>query len=328
MAKTNPPRKAVGERLRQAREALGMSQADVCRRAGVTANAYNQWEKGRRLINLFDAMKLADALNFTLDWLYRGEHEERTMQNNISPERPPGWSEDTSNQFIDYGDYFVPERAAQIETLCAIVPDSLAGPDQHVVELCCGEGHLSAALLARIPDITVHAYDGSPTMLARTAERLEGFAGRFTTREIDIAAADWRRFPWPVRAFVSSLAVHHLDGPGKQRLFADLAQALAPGGALIIADLIEPQTILGRDVAARGWDDAVRGRSLELDGDLAAFEFFHDDAWNYFSDPAPDAIDQPSALYDQLKWLEAAGLTSVDVHWMKAGHAIFSGVKA
>ena len=327
MAKTNPPGVAVGERLRRSREALGLNQADVCRRAGVTANAYNQWEKGRRLINLFDAMKLADVLNITLDWLYRGSDEERIMQEKGSIEQPAGWSEDTSNQFVDYGDYFVPEREIQIETICSLIPAALPGPHQHVVELCCGDGRLSAALLARLPDITIHAYDGSPTMLAKTAGRLDSFAGRYVTAEIDIAADDWRRFPWPVRAFVSSLAVHHLDGPGKQKLFADLAAALAPGGALVIADLIEPETTLGRDVAARGWDHAVRHRCLELDGDLKAFEFFQDDTWNYYSDPAPDPIDQPSALLDQLKWLEAAGLRNVDVHWLMAGHAIFSGVK-
>ena len=322
MAKTNPPRLAVGERLKQARKSLGLTQADVCRRAGVTANAYNQWEKGHRLINLFDAMKLADMLNFTLDWLYRGTHEEQMMQEKTTV---AGWSEDTSNQFVDHGDYFVPEREAQIEIICSLIPDSRY---PHVVELCCGEGLLSAALLARHADIIIHAYDGSPTMLAKTAERLDEFPDRYTTREIDIAATEWRRFPWPVRAFVSSLAVHHLDGAGKQKLFADLAAALAPGGALVIADLIEPETERGRDVAARDWDHAVRSRSLELDGDLKAFEFFRDDVWNYYSDPSPDPIDQPSALLDQLKWLEDAGLENADVHWLKAGHAIFSAVKA
>ena len=240
---------------------------------------------------------------------------------------PPGWSEETSNQFVDYGDYFVPERAAQIETVCGLIPPPLPGPHQHVVELCCGEGHLSAALLARLPDITIHAYDRSPAMLAKAAQRLENFAGRYATREIDIAADDWRRFPWPVRAFVSSLAVHHLDGPGKQKLFRDIAAALAPGGALVIADLIEPETALGREVAARAWDDAVRARARELDGDEKAFVFFRDDSWNYYRDPSPDPIDQPSALLEQLKWLEAAGLEAVDVHWLKAGHAIFGGVK-
>ena len=163
--------------------------------------------------------------------------------------------------------------------------------------------------------------------MANRAERLDGFAGRYTTRECDIAADDWRGFPWPVRAFVSSLAVHHLDGPGKQKLFRDLATALAPGGALVIADLIEPETQLGREVAARDWDHAVRARALELDGDEKAFEFFQGEAWNYFSDPSPDAIDQPSALLDQLKWLEDAGLENADVHWLMAGHAIFSAVK-
>ncbi len=229
-------------------------------------------------------------------------------------ERPAGWSEDSSKKFVDYGDYFVPEREAQFETICGLIP-TLSGAHRHVVDLCCGEGLLSAALLARLPDITIHAYDGSPTMLAKTAQRLDGYTGRYTTREIDIAADDWRRFPWPVRAFVSSLAVHHLDG------------ALAPGGVLVIADLIEPETTLGRNVAARGWDHAVRARSLELDGDLKAFDNFQGDAWNYYRDPSPDPIDQPSALLDQLKWLEAAGLENVDVHWLKAGHAIFSGVK-
>jgi tRNA (cmo5U34)-methyltransferase len=321
MVKTNPPRVAVGGRLKQAREVLGLSQADVCRRANVTANAYNQWEKGRRLINLFDAMTLADVLNFTLDWLYRGARETQTTPDKTTA---AGWSEATSEQFVDFGDYFVPERQAQIETICSLIPDSR---HPHVVELCCGEGLLSAALLAHHPDITVHAYDGSPIMLTKTAQRLDGFAGRYTTREIDIAAMDWRRFPWPVRAFVSSLAIHHLDGAGKQKLFADLAAALAPGGALVIADLIEPETQRGREVAARGWDQAVRARALELDGNEKAYEFFRDDAWNYYSDPSPDPIDQPSALLDQLKWLEDAGLENADVHWLKAGHAIFSAVK-
>ena len=39
------------------------------------------------------------------------------------------------------------------------------------------------------------------------------------------------------------------------------------------------------------------------------------------------AFDKPSPLFDQLKWLDEAGFTDVDVFWMKAGHAIFSGRK-
>jgi tRNA (cmo5U34)-methyltransferase len=41
----------------------------------------------------------------------------------------------------------------------------------------------------------------------------------------------------------------------------------------------------------------------------------------------PDPIDMPSPLLDQLNWLAAAGLEGADVHWLKAGHAIFSARK-
>lgn len=45
--------------------------------------------------------------------------------------------------------------------------------------------------------------------------------------------------PRPLRCVVSSLAVHHLSGPEKLRLFVDLADRLDPGGALLLADLVE-----------------------------------------------------------------------------------------
>jgi tRNA (cmo5U34)-methyltransferase len=318
-------RAEIGKRLAAARERLGLSQAEVSRRAKVPANAYNQWERGRRLVNVFDAIRLAGVLGVTLDWIYRGDGA------SAAPAAPPAedWSEETSAEFIDYGRYYVPEREGQIETVCALVPEVTGphGAPMHLVELCCGEGLLAEALCARFPSATVHAWDGSAKMLETTANRLARFEGRFETREFDLAAVDWRRFPWPVQAVVSSLAVHHLDGAGKKALFADMAAALAPGGMLIIADLVEPESEAGRAVYARAWDQAVRARSLELDGGLGAWAHFRDDNWNYYADPNPDPVDQPSALHAQLGWLADAGLEAIDVHWLVAGHAIFSGRK-
>ncbi len=96
---------------------------------------------------------------------------------------------------------------------------------------------------------------------------------------------------------------------------------------VVIADLVEPASAAGRAAAAEAWDDAVRHRALELDGALDAFERFREANWNDYSDPSPDPVDKPSRLFSQLKWLEAAGLDDVDVHWMTAGHAIFSARK-
>ena len=96
---------------------------------------------------------------------------------------------------------------------------------------------------------------------------------------------------------------------------------------MVIADLVKPATPASHQLAARAWDDAVRRRSLELAGHLGPYEKFRGERWNLYADPEPDPIDQPSPLLDQLRWLEAAGLTGVDVYWLKAGHAVFGGVR-
>jgi tRNA (cmo5U34)-methyltransferase len=239
--------------------------------------------------------------------------------------QPAGWTEETSTHFIDLGRYYVPEREAQIGAICDLIPDLPNAPD--VVELCCGEGLLSRAILTRFPAVRLHALDGSQTMLDSTVRLAGTDAGRLETRLFDLAAPGWRQFGFPARAIVSSLAIHHLDGPGKQALFRDMAAALAPGGALIIADLVAPATPQAAALAAQAWDDEVRRRAREIDGNEAAFDRFRAEGWNYYRDPEADPIDQPSSLFDQLRWMAEAGLEAVDAHWMKAGHALFSGRK-
>ncbi len=236
---------------------------------------------------------------------------------------PPAWDEAASQTFVDQGRYFVPEREEQIAIITALVPP--ADEPFHIYELACGEGLLAEALLERFPSVTVHGLDGSSLMLRRAQTRLTRFRERFVPIPFRLEADEWRRPTLPLRAVVSSLAIHHLHGAGKQALFRDVFGMLAPDGVLVIADLVEPARAEGNAVAAEGWDEAVRGRALHLDGSLAAYERFQQLGWNLYRHPDP--MDQPSRLFDQLRWMEAAGFRDVDVHWMKAGHAIWSGRK-
>src|SRR5215203_1457391 len=236
----------------------------------------------------------------------------------------PSWSESDSSNFIDFGRFFVPDREEQTAAVLDVIP---VPGDGLLVDLCCGEGLLSQALLERFPRARVLALDLSPAMLERARARLAAHGDRFATRRFDLADRSWRRFPEPVRAFVSSLAIHHLDGEGKRELYRDLAAALAPGGAAVIADLVEPATPGARALAARSWDEAVRRRAFELAGHLGPYEEFQRQRWNLYAETEPDPIDRPSPLFDQLRWLAEAGLAGVDVFWMKAGHAVFGGVR-
>src|SRR5690606_36321532 len=106
-----------------------------------------------------------------------------------------------------------------------------------------------------------------------------------------------------------------------------MARCLAPGGALVICDLVETLTPEGRRLYAGAWDDAVRRTAVELDGDLAAFDRFREDDWNFYALKAPDPIDRPDPLLHQLHWFGEAGLEKVELHLLVAGHAIFGGRK-
>lgn len=232
------------------------------------------------------------------------------------------WTEAESALYRDLSRYAVPERERQIAIVEALVRAADTGGD--VLDLCCGEGLLTEALLRALPGVTVHAYDGSESML-ETTRRRSCAADRLHTRVIDLRSRDWREFDPPLRAVVSSLAIHHLDDAGKRALFADLHAALAPGGVFVLADVIRPATAIGHEVAARIWDEEVERRALAMDGTKEGYEAFRRADWNHFRHATPDPIDQPATVAEHLTWLREAGFRHVDLHWMMAGQVLLSG---
>lgn len=239
--------------------------------------------------------------------------------------RPAVWREDDSAVFLDYGRAFTPDRERQQEILCALVAS--ADPCREVVELCCGGGDLARLLLDRLSDARLTAFDGSPKMLAAAATTCAAYAGRLELRAFDLAATDWRLLDPAPDAICSSLAVHHLGGPQKRQLFRDLHAALRPGGMFVLADLVRPSGEAGWKVAAAEWHQAVVERSRSLYGDERAVRKFEELHWNYFLWPDHNPGDHPSSVGEHLAWLDEAGFEAVDLHWMRAGHAILSARK-
>jgi tRNA (cmo5U34)-methyltransferase len=235
-----------------------------------------------------------------------------------------GWREDDSALFIDYGRAFTPARERQQ----AIIADLVASVEPaRVVELCCGAGDLLRLLLERLPEARALALDGSPTMLEQTQTTCAAYGHRLEVRPFELAARDWRRLEPAPDAVCSSLAVHHLAGEDKRQLFADLHAALAPGGVFVLADLIRPDSDAGWRIAAEDWDRAVAERSHTIYGDDRAQKKFLELRWNYFWWPDDNTIDHPSTVAEHVAWLADAGFTAIELHWLLAGHAIFSARK-
>jgi tRNA (cmo5U34)-methyltransferase len=233
------------------------------------------------------------------------------------------WTEESSQEFMDYGRYFVPARETQWQLIRSLIPPQ--DDTFEVIELACGEGLLAEAILQQHPQAIVHGYDGSPAMLQKAQDLLSHFGSRFFAHEFDLFDYHWRKVTHFVHAVVSSLAIHHLDGRQKQTLFQDIFHMVNHGGVFIVADLVQPASELGTAVAAQAWDEAVKMRAQTLDDHLDAYEEFERIQWNIFT--YPDPMDKPSGIFEQLRWLAAAGFTAVDAYWLQAGHAIYGGQK-
>jgi len=227
------------------------------------------------------------------------------------------WSDEDSATFLKYGAAFVPRRAEQFRIVATLV--AMSAP-QLVVDLCCGEGHLSRALLEELPDVVVEGLDASGRMRRAAESALHSYDDRFRTAHFDVHEP-WRDRLKPADAFVSSLALHHLTADEKAAAYADLRATLTPGGIFVNADLVMPPTAAGRALAAEAWDRSVRESPVGAE----AFEAFESLRWNLFRYPDDNDTDYPLPIAQELSLLTAAGFVDVDVYWLYAGHAIWGG---
>ncbi|MGR0184096.1 helix-turn-helix domain-containing protein [Azospirillum aestuarii] len=65
--------KAIGNRLRAARLALGLTQKDLYEPLGVKAATWNHWESGKRLPDPLVMARLKELHGITTDWIFTGD---------------------------------------------------------------------------------------------------------------------------------------------------------------------------------------------------------------------------------------------------------------
>ncbi|PYL03495.1 MAG: 16S rRNA (cytosine(1402)-N(4))-methyltransferase [Verrucomicrobia bacterium] len=124
-------------------------------------------------------------------------------------------------------------RAVQLELLARSLP-----PDGRVIDLGGGTGALARAVAEKFPGVRVEIWDTDPAMLEVARERCAAFGDRVHFVERSFAE------PLPAcDAVVACIALHHVkDISAKGKIYANIFQALRPGGIFANADCVMSET--------------------------------------------------------------------------------------
>jgi SAM-dependent methyltransferase len=97
------------------------------------------------------------------------------------------------------------------------------GTVENFLDLGCGDGILSAAILERWPEVCGVLLDFSEPMLTAARERFGLHAARLVFRNLDYGHRLWARAlaAAPFDAVVSGFSIHHQPDEGKRQLYDD-----------------------------------------------------------------------------------------------------------
>ncbi|MEV7086841.1 class I SAM-dependent methyltransferase [Streptomyces sp. NPDC093085] len=112
----------------------------------------------------------------------------------------------------------------------------LASAPREIVDLGCGTGTGTFALLDHFPGARVVAVDSSAEHLhrLRAKARAQGAEGRVRTVEADLDAADWPALGAPDLVWASA-SMHHMARP--ERALRTVHELLAPGALFAVVEL-------------------------------------------------------------------------------------------
>ena len=240
------------------------------------------------------------------------------------PEQPASWHQpDLAAKFLQNVRGAIPLSIEQIDMMLRLLTAASGERLANFLDLGCGDGVLSAAILDENPQARGCLVDFSETALASARQRLHGHANR-----VEFILAEYAQPGWvseiaraqPFDAVVSGFAAQHSPDDRKRALFGEIFQLLKPEGIFINIEHVASATRWTESI----WDDymidAIFGQELRASADRSRAEI----AREYYARTVQEA-GALAPLEVQCDWLREIGFENVDCYLKVLELAVFGG---
>ena len=133
---------------------------------------------------------------------------------------------------------FIKHRDLRFDAIVQTIA-RVCSPSPRVLDVACGPGSLTRAVLAAIPEASIVAVDKDPVLLSIARDVLGGDS-RVDIRDSDLDDPAWgQTLEGPFDAVVSSTALHWLRPEILSRLYFQFSDMIKPGGVFLNGDHLQ-----------------------------------------------------------------------------------------
>ena len=216
----------------------------------------------------------------------------------------------------------IPLAREQISVMFTLLA-TRSEPVRSFIDLGCGNGILSAALLDQYPESRGVLVDFSELMLEQAQVQLKDFAHQLRFVNLDYADPTWMSTMQemaPFDAILSRYSIHHQIDERKRAIYADIFGLLAPGGWFINIEHILPSASLATDLLN---DHIIDGRyAIEVGN--GGSKTRQEIADIFLNRPDREA-NLLAPVESQCAWLREIGYEQVDCYFRIYELAVFAG---
>jgi ubiquinone/menaquinone biosynthesis C-methylase UbiE len=212
----------------------------------------------------------------------------------------------------------IPFAQEQIDVMLRLIAARDA-PVERILDLGCGDGVLSAAILQNYPEAQAVLADFSPTMLRAAQTRVNRFTKPARVLNLDYSLPVWVQQVQglaPFDAIVSGYSIHHQPDTRKREIYDEIFGLLRSGGIFINIEHVE---------SASNWVQAVND-------ELFVDHLHRHHASRSRADVASEFYNRPdkaanilAPVESQCTWLRDIGFADVDCYMKVFELAVFGG---